>query len=108
VTKYLSLTHHVWNNEILTMSKKAWDTLSPEQQKLVRAASSEIGVYRMQLQRELEVSRLEDLKKMGMQAITPTSIEPFQKLAGEIKKKYASKYAKYDWTKWHDRVLAIK
>ncbi|MFB3816805.1 MAG: TRAP transporter substrate-binding protein [Candidatus Methylomirabilales bacterium] len=108
VTKYLSLTHHVWNNEILTMSKKAWETLSPEQQKIVRETSSEMGVYRMQLQRQLEVSRLEDLKKQGMEAVTPASMAPFQALAADIKKKYAAKYAKYDWAKWHDRVMAIK
>lgn len=108
VTKYLALTHHVWNNEILTMSKKAWETLSPEQQKVVRDASSEVGVYRMELQRKLEISRLEDLKKLGMEAITPTSMAPFQQLAKDIKKTYATKYAKYDWAKWHDRVIAIK
>jgi TRAP-type C4-dicarboxylate transport system substrate-binding protein len=108
VTKYLSLTHHVWNNEILTMSKKAWETLSPEQQKIVRQTSSEIGVFRMDLQRQLETSRLEDLKKQGMEAVTPASMAPFESLAADIKKKYAAKYAKYDWAKWHDRVKAIK
>ncbi len=108
VTKYLALTHHVWNNEILTMSKKAWDTLSPEQQKVVRDTSSEVSVYRMDLQRKLETSRIEDLKKLGMETIVPPSMAPFQQLAKEIEKKYATKYAKYDWAKWHDRVMAIK
>ncbi len=108
VTKYLSLTHHVWNNEILTMSRRAWDSLGPEQQKIVEATSREVGVYRMELQRQLETSRVEDLKKLGMELVVPPSVAPFEQLAQDIKKKYATKYAKYNWAKFHDRVLSIK
>ena len=105
VTKYLVLTYHVWNNEILTISKKAWEALSAEQQKAIRDATAEAAVYRMDIQKQLENSRQDDLKKLGMQVVTPASLDPYYKLAAEIKKKYASKYAKQQWAAWHDRVV---
>ena len=107
VTKYLALTNHVWNNEILTMSKKAWEALSPEQQKIVRDASNEMAVYRMDLQKQLEESRVADLKKLGMEVVVPPSLDPYRTIASEIKKRYTTKYAKFEWAKWHDRVLNI-
>jgi tripartite ATP-independent transporter DctP family solute receptor len=105
VTKYLVLTYHVWNNEILTISKKAWEALSPEQQKIVRDVSNEMAVYRMDLQKQLEESRVADLKKLGMEIVVPQSLDPYYKLAAEIEKKYTVKYAKYQWGAWHDRVM---
>jgi len=107
VAKYLAMTNHVWNNEILTMSKKAWEAFTPEQQKIVRDTSNEVGVFRMDLQRQLETSRVDDLKKLGMEVVVPPSLDPYRKLASDIKKKYTTKYAKYEWAKWHDRVVNI-
>jgi TRAP-type C4-dicarboxylate transport system substrate-binding protein len=105
VTKYLVLTYHVWNNEILTISKKAWEALGPEYQKAVREATAEAAIYRMDIQKQLENSRQDDLKKLGMEVVTPASLEPYIKLAADIQKKYAAKYAKYQWAEWHDRVV---
>jgi TRAP-type transport system periplasmic protein len=105
VTKYLVVTHHVWNNEILTISKKAWEALGPEHQKAVREATAEAAEYRMEIQKQLENSRQEDLKKLGMEIITPASLDPYYKLAADIKKKYEAKYAKYQWAEWHNRVI---
>jgi tripartite ATP-independent transporter DctP family solute receptor len=105
VTKYLVITHHVWNNEILTISQKAWAALSPEQQKIVRDATMEAAFFRMDIQKQLENSRQDDLKKLGMEVVVPPSLEPYSKLAAEIEKKYATKYAKYQWADWHQRVM---
>ena len=107
VAKYLAMTNHVWNNEILTMSKKTWEALTPEQRKIVQDTSSEVAVYRMDLQKQMETSRVEDLKKLGMQVVVPPSLDPYRKLAAEIKAKYSARYAKHEWAKWHDRVLSI-
>jgi tripartite ATP-independent transporter DctP family solute receptor len=105
VTKYLVLTYHVWNNEILTISNKAWGALSPEYQKAVREATADAAFFRMDIQKQLENSRQDDLKKLGMEVVTPASLDPYYKLAAEIKKKYSAKYAKYRWAEWHDRVV---
>jgi tripartite ATP-independent transporter DctP family solute receptor len=105
VTKYLVLTYHVWNNEILTISNKAWGALSPEYQTAVREATADAAFYRMDIQKQLENSRQDDLKKLGMEIVTPASLDPYYKLAAEIKKRYSAKYAKYQWAEWHDRVV---
>jgi tripartite ATP-independent transporter DctP family solute receptor len=105
VTKYLVVTEHVWNNEVLSISKKAWNALTPEQQKIVFGAGKEAAEYRLKVQIELEKQRMEDLRKLGMHVIIPSTQKPFRELAAEIEKKYRDKYAKYKWGYWHDRVL---
>jgi TRAP-type C4-dicarboxylate transport system substrate-binding protein len=61
----------------------------------------------MDLQKQLEESRVADLKKLGMEVVVPPSLDPYRKIASEIKKRYTTKYAKFEWAKWHDRVLNI-
>ncbi len=107
VTKYLVITEHVWNNEILSVSKKAWSALSPEQQKAFMECGIEAAKYRMDIQKDLEKGRMEELKKLGMQVIEPASLDPFRSLAADIQKKYREKYEKEQWGKWHERIKAL-
>jgi tripartite ATP-independent transporter DctP family solute receptor len=105
VTKYLVVTEHVWNNEILSISKRAWSALSEEQQEIMKEAALEAAEYRMKLQQDLENQRMWDLKRLGMHVILPSSTDPFRKIADEIEAKYRDKYATVDWGSWHDQVL---
>lgn len=107
VTKYLVITEHVWNNEIFSLGKKAWETMSPAQQKIFNDAVMEAAKYRMTIQKELEVKRLEDLKKLGMQVIVPPSLDPFRQLAQEIAKRYRESYKADKWGEWYDRLLKL-
>ena len=107
VTKYLVITEHVWNNEILSVSKKAWAAMTPAQQKIFNDTGVEAAKYRMTIQKELEIKRLEDLKKLGMQVIEPPSLDPFRKIGQDLAKKYADKYKADKWGEWYDKVLKI-
>lgn len=107
VTKYLVVTEHVWNNEILSISKKAWTAMTPDQQKVFQEAGVEAALYRMQIQKKLEDQRVEDLRNLGMNVIYPASLDPFRKIAGEIEKKYRDKYKSSDWGTWHDRIMNL-
>lgn len=106
-TKYLVITEHVWNNEILSVSKRAWGTMTAAQQQIFNDAGIEAAKYRMTIQKELEGKRLEDLKKLGMQVIEPTSLDPFRKLGQDIAKKYRDKYKADNWGEWYDKVVNI-
>ncbi len=49
VAKYYTLTEHSLQPEVLVMSKKSWDKLSPDDQKLVRQAAKESVVKMREL-----------------------------------------------------------
>jgi TRAP-type C4-dicarboxylate transport system substrate-binding protein len=108
VTKYLILTEHVWNNEILSMSMDTWNSFTPEQQKVISETAQTAAVYRLDIQIELEDQRLEDLKQNGMHVIIPSSLQPFRDIAAKIEKSYIEEYEKDNWGDWHDRVVNTK
>ncbi|WP_044731522.1 TRAP transporter substrate-binding protein [Geobacillus kaustophilus] len=92
VQKHLSLTKHVYTPFVFLVSKKFWDTLSPEEQKILQDAAVEAGKYQRQLSREEDQKALEDLKKTGVK-INEVSDEEREKMA-EIIKPVVEKYAK--------------
>jgi len=108
VTKYLILTEHVWNNEILSMSMDTWNSFTPEEQEIIAETAQEAAEYRLDIQIELEEQRLTDLRNNGMHVIMPASLQPFRDIAANIEENYSEKYAEYNWKSWHDRVVNVE
>jgi len=108
VTKYLVMTDHVMNNELLSISKQAWGAMTPAQQKIFSDTCVEVEKFRVALQKDLEGKRVEDMKKLGMEVIKPASLDPFRGLAQDIAKKYREKYKADNWGEWYDKVKNIK
>ncbi|OQP06219.1 ABC transporter substrate-binding protein [Geobacillus sp. 46C-IIa] len=92
VQKHLSLTKHVYTPFVFLVSKKFWDTLSPEEQKILQDAAIEAGKYQRQLSREEDQKALDELKKTGVK-INEVSDQERQKMA-EIIRPVVEKYAK--------------
>jgi len=69
VAKYYSLTEHSMAPEMLLMSKKVWDTLTPEQQKIFREAAKESVPYMRRLWDEKEQKSRDVVVKGGAQVI---------------------------------------
>ncbi len=67
VQKYLTLTRHTYNPQVLMVSKKFWDKLSAQEKKVFESAAAEATAYQRQVSLEREASSLEALKKAGMQ-----------------------------------------
>jgi tripartite ATP-independent transporter DctP family solute receptor len=67
VQKYLSLTRHAYGAQSFMISKKTWDRLSPDEQKVIASAAAETRVYQRQVSRELNEKELGRLKASGMQ-----------------------------------------
>jgi tripartite ATP-independent transporter DctP family solute receptor len=76
VQKYLSLTRHTYNPQVLLISKKFWSQLSPDEQKLISASAAEATQYQRKVSLEREAGALEALKKAGMQVneLSPAEI----------------------------------
>jgi TRAP-type transport system periplasmic protein len=66
VQDYLSLTEHLYSPIIILMSKKFWDGLSEEDQKLIQEAAAEAGDYQIKLNREQAENSITNLENAGM------------------------------------------
>lgn len=84
VQKHLALTNHQYNPQSIIFSKKVWDTLTPEQRKILQDAAAETSKYQRQVNREKAAGDLDALKKAGMQ-VTELSPAEQAKLRDKLK-----------------------
>jgi TRAP-type transport system periplasmic protein len=105
VTKQIVLTSHLVDLNYITISKKLWDGLKPEQQKVIQDAADKAAesgrMAQLKLEGELEVF----FKQKGLKVYTP-DVESFR--AKVLKDYAASKFAK-DWPAGMvEKISAIK
>jgi TRAP-type transport system periplasmic protein len=70
VQKHTVLSNHIYSVWTLLMSKRFWDRLSPDEQKIITDAAAEAKLYERQIIRDFEVKALEQLKAHGLQVTT--------------------------------------
>ena len=67
VQKYVSATNHVYAANIVLVSKKFWDKLSPAEQKIMNDAANEARGYQRQVSRAAAQKAVGELQAKGMQ-----------------------------------------
>ena len=67
VQKHMVLSRHMYSAWVLLMSKKTWDGLSAQEQKIVQDAAREATLFERKTIRAFSETALADLKKAGMQ-----------------------------------------
>ncbi|ACB34723.1 TRAP dicarboxylate transporter, DctP subunit [Leptothrix cholodnii SP-6] len=67
VQKHLVLSRHMYSAWVLLMSKKTWDGLSAQEQKIVQEAAREATLFERKTIRAFGDKALGELKKVGMQ-----------------------------------------
>lgn len=67
VQKHMVMSRHIYSTWVLLMSRKTWDTLSADEQKIVREAAREATQFERKAIRALSDKALGELKKVGMQ-----------------------------------------
>jgi tripartite ATP-independent transporter DctP family solute receptor len=77
--KYLAMTGHNYNTMVHVISKKVWDKLTPEQQKIIQEESTKAGNWMRKSVRDAEADQIEQLKKFGMEVTYPDKAQ-FKKL----------------------------
>lgn len=70
VQKYLTVSGHVHTSEPMIMSKKSFDRLTPEEQKIFMEAGKEISKWSFENAKENSAAELQKLKDLGMQVNT--------------------------------------
>ena len=66
VQKYLTNTGHVYNANVLLISKKFWDGLTDKEKEVVKKAAEEAKVYQRQLNDKEDQDSIAILKEKGM------------------------------------------
>jgi tripartite ATP-independent transporter DctP family solute receptor len=92
VAKVYSLTGHLIIPEIFIFSKRTWETLSKEDQALVRKFAREAQMEERALWDEKTSKATDELKAKGVQFVTADK-PAFYKATQPIRDKYGSKYA---------------
>ncbi|MEN6567120.1 MAG: TRAP transporter substrate-binding protein [Veillonellales bacterium] len=87
VCKYYALDEHAMVPEVLMMSKKVWDSLSPEDQKLVAQCAAESVAYQKKLWADYTEKSLKELEAKGVTISKPDKV-PFQQAVASMYEKY--------------------
>ena len=90
--KYYSLTQHLVIPEVLTFSKKAWATLSADDQALVKKFAKEAQLEERDLWNKYEQLAIDKAKAAGCEIIEIADKTPFQKAVKPVWDKYGPKY----------------
>jgi TRAP-type C4-dicarboxylate transport system substrate-binding protein len=94
VQKYLSLTKHSYSPFVVLVSKRFWDKLSPEEQKILQDSCVESRDYQRKVSRESNARILSELKAGGMQVneVTPQELGKMREKTQPVSAKYTKEY----------------
>ncbi|MBA4146539.1 MAG: TRAP transporter substrate-binding protein [Verrucomicrobia bacterium] len=88
VCKYFTLNHHTRVPDVLIVSSKIWERLSPEEQGWLQQAADESSDFQRKLWAEESDKALAELKKAGVE-IFEVDAEPFRKATEPVLAKYS-------------------
>lgn len=94
VQKYVSATSHTFTQNIIIVSRKFWDRLSPEEQKMFRDTYAETLQYQREQTRLAAENALGELRAKGMQFndIAPAEYARMQAATKGVVEKFSADY----------------
>jgi len=94
VQKFVSATNHVYATNIILVSKRFWDKLSPAEQKIMQDAADETRVYQRQVSRAAAQKAVAELQAKGMQfnEVAPAEQARMAQIAKPVTDKFAASY----------------
>ncbi|TCV65518.1 tripartite ATP-independent transporter DctP family solute receptor [Neorhizobium sp. R1-B] len=84
VQKYMTLTRHQYNPQIVLISKKFWDNLNDEEKAVLQSAATEARDFQRKVSREADAKAVAEIKEKGMQ-VDELSAAETQKLRDAVK-----------------------
>ncbi|VTU38311.1 Extracytoplasmic solute receptor protein YiaO [Variovorax sp. PBL-H6] len=90
VSKYLSITNHMYNPMLILFSKKIWDQYTPDERELLTSAAEEAKLYQRKVSRDQDAQSLETVKKAGLQVneVAPAELAKMRQMAQPVIDKY--------------------
>ncbi|MBE7366380.1 TRAP transporter substrate-binding protein [Ramlibacter pallidus] len=94
VQKFVSATNHVYAANIVLVSKKFWDQLTPTEQKWMTEAANEARAYQRQASRAAAAKAVGELQAKGAQfnELTPQQQARMREIAAPVVEKFAGQY----------------
>ncbi len=94
VQKYVSATNHVYAANIVLVSKKFWDQLTPAEQKMMNEAANESRAYQRQVSRAAAQKAVGELQAKGLQynEVSPAEQTRMQQIAKPVIDRFAATY----------------
>jgi TRAP-type transport system periplasmic protein len=94
VQKYVSATNHVYAANIVLVSKKFWDRLTPTEQRIMQEAANEARGYQRTTSRAAAQKSLAELQAKGMQFndVAPAERARMSAIAKPVTDKFAATY----------------
>lgn len=94
VNKFVSATNHVYAANIVLVSKRFWDKLSPVEQKIMHEAANEARGYQRQVSRAAAQKAVGELQAKGMQynEVAPTEQARMRAIVKPVTDKFAASY----------------
>ena len=90
VQKHLAVTKHLYNAQVVLVSKQYWDGLSVAERKVLQDAMREAQEYQRQVSREQDAADLVELKEtMQVTELPPEEIAKMRELAKPLVDKYS-------------------
>ena len=91
VSKYFNMTHINIHPALLVMSKTRWDSLSPDEQKMVKAAADEAMAYARDYYKKVYDAGMKTMAEKGVTVVYPSDLDSLvqatrpvvQKLVGQ-------------------------
>ena len=92
VQKYLSLTQHNYNPQIVLISKPFWDTLNDDEKALLTEVAMEVRLEQREISRQADSTTIAELRNAGMQVneLAPEEIARIQQKVRPVIEKYAA------------------
>ena len=86
VTKHLTMTNHMYSPQIVIVSKKTWDKLSPADQKILSDAAGETTTFQRKVARDQAAQVLDAARKAGMTVyeLPPAEIAKLRDIAQPV------------------------
>jgi len=94
VQKYVSATNHVYAANIVLVSKKFWDQLTPVEQKWMHEAADESRGYQRQVSRAAAQKAVGELQAKGMayNELAPAEQARMRAVAKPVSDRFAATY----------------
>lgn len=94
VNRYVSATNHVYAANIILVSKRFWDRLSPTEQRLMHESANEARAYQRQASRAAAQKAVAELQAKGMQfnEVAPAEQARMRQIARPVTDRFAASY----------------
>jgi tripartite ATP-independent transporter DctP family solute receptor len=100
VQKYIMLTNHIQQSQLVTMNLAFWQGLSDAQRQAVQTAVDQAGTYEADLAQKAEADVQEKLSHMPDTQVVKTDVAPFVANARKL-----DPNLKASWGEYYDRIL---